>query len=232
VDALFRSLVKYEGQIYIILGLLAFFALRKLWLAWVEWRKAVFGLEKELAFQKLRVSSSITILLTILTLSQFCLVTFVMPFLPSITFRSTATPNLLTTLDNGINPTPSSPPAATPAPDSLFVPGASSNGCIPGQIEITFPLPGQEVSSLINLTGTVNIPNFGFYKYEYTPQGTETWITIAAGRELKQAADLGPWDPSILTPGDYELRLVVVDTDGTIFPSCVVPVRVVEIQQP
>lgn len=228
MDSLFRFLVKYEGPIYVFLGLGAIYVFRKLWLAWVEWRRAVFGLEKELAFQRLRTATSATILLLIFALSQFCLVTFVVPFLPSVTFAFTATPNLLTTLDSNNAPSP----AVTPEALGLFVPGAITSGCVPDQIVISSPLPGQEISGQIILTGTVNITDFGFYKYEYAPQGTENWSTIAAGREIITEDQLGTWDTEILTPGDYDLRLVVVDTQGNTLPACVVPVRILEVTQP
>jgi hypothetical protein len=39
-----------------------------------------------------------------------------------------------------------------------------------------------KLKASIELTGTVNIPNFGFYKYEVAPAGSDTWATISAGR--------------------------------------------------
>jgi hypothetical protein len=80
------------------------------------------------------------------------------------------------------------------------------------------------------LIGTVDIPNFGFYKYEIAPAGSDTWATIAAGRSVVKDGPLGRWDTSALTPGDYQVRLVVVDNQGTILSPCVVPVRVIPLQ--
>jgi hypothetical protein len=37
---------------------------------------------------------------------------------------------------------------------------------------------------------------------------------------------VGFWDTSTLTPGDYQLRLLVTDSQGQSYPPCVVPVRV------
>jgi hypothetical protein len=100
-------------------------------------------------------------------------------------------------------------------------------GCTSGQIELTYPEAGDEIKGIIELTGTVNIPNFGFYKYEVAPNGSDTWATIAAGRTAVTGGSLGRWDTTALTPGDYQLRLVVIDNQGTSLPPCVVPIQVV-----
>jgi hypothetical protein len=223
MDALFRYLVKYEFPIYVLLGLGALFAFRSVWLAWDEWRKAVFGLEKEIAFQHLRSTSAVAILLIMVGLSQFCLVTFVVPYLPSITFTSTATPSLLATAIDANG----TPVESTPQPGDLFVP-PDNTGCTPGQITITSLEPRQEVSGRIMLIGTADVDDFGFYKYEYSQQSAESWVTIAAGRNVVQDGELGPWDTSALPPGDYQIRLVVVTNNGESLPACTIPVRVTE----
>jgi hypothetical protein len=221
MDALFRYLVKYENPIYILLGLGALFALRSVWLAWDEWRKAVFGLEKEIAYQRLRSTSAVAIMLVMIALSQFCLVTFVVPYLPSITFTFTATPSLLNTLSA------SALPNATPEAGSLALP-PENTGCTPGQIMITSLEPRQEISGRVTLIGTAKVENYGFYKYEYSQQSAEEWVTIAAGRDIIENGELGSWDTSNLPPGDYEIRLVVIDNQNNPLPACTIPVRVVE----
>jgi hypothetical protein len=221
VDALFRFLVQYEIIVYIVLSIGAIFAARSLWKAWSEWHSAVFGLEKELSFQKVRVSGAFFILLVMIGLSQFCLVTFIVPFLPATTFRSTPTADLLQT------------PAATlsvadlTAQNGTITPPAGTTGCVPGQIMLTTPKPGSDVQGKIILTGTVNVPNFGFYKYEYAPQGSETWATIAAGDKVVNAGELGAWDTSQLVPGDYQIRLLVTDNLGKALPACILSVHVI-----
>jgi len=221
VDAWFRFLVKYEVLVYLILAIGAVFVGRSLWKAWAEWHSAVFGLEKELSFQKVRVSGAFFILFVMIGLSQFCLVTFIVPFLPSATFLMTPTADLLLT------------PASTLSADELTAqvgtPSAPSGtvGCTPGQIMISSPLPDSEIQGKIVLSGTVDVKNFGFFKYEYTPLGSEAWATIAAGDKTIPNGELGAWDTSQLVPGDYQIRLLVTDNVGKALPACIVPVRVI-----
>ena len=224
MEALFRYLVRYETPIYILLGLSALFTLRSVWLSWSEWRKAVFGLEKEIAYRRLRNRGVILILLLLVVLSQFCLVSFVVPYLPSITFAFTKTPDLFTN-----NLSASAFPLETSEPgESLPPPLDIDTGCTPGQIMINAPEPRQEISGRVLLFGTISVQNFGFYKYEYRQLGTDAWVTIAAGRDAKVNAEIGAWDVSSLSPGDYEIRLVVIDNDNNPLPACVIPVRVLE----
>lgn len=219
--ALFRFFVEYEKIIYLILGIGAVFSLRLLVKAISEWRQAVFGLEKELTFQKLRVSSAFLIMFVLIALSQFCLVTFVVPFLPATSFLFTPTVQLSTAavLEQPAN-------TALPGETATAAPPPGSVGCLPGQLMITSPYPGEEVRAVITLQGTVNIPNFGFYKYEYAPQGSDQWSTIAAVDKIVQDDQLGAWDTSEIISGDYQLRLLVTDNVGTVLPPCIIPVHI------
>ncbi len=229
MDSLFRFIVRYELVIYAILGLGAIFALRSTLKAWSELHRSVFGLEKEISLQRLRLSGGTAILLLMIGLSQFCLVSFVVPFLPAVTFLHTPTADLLQkpvmTLD---------PIAQATALASTPLPPPGSVGCVPGQLMITFPAPRQEIGSQITITGNVNIPNFGFYKYEFARQGSEDWTTIGAGNKLNEqkqdpnAWDLGAWNPSALVPGDYQIRLIATDNqNNSPLPPCVIPVRII-----
>lgn len=220
MDALFRFLVQYEFLIYLILAIGVVFVARSLWVAWAEWRTAVFGLEKELSFQKVRVAGVFLILLVMIGLSQFCLVTFIVPYLPAATFLLTPTADLLQTAVATL-----SADALTAQPNNPVAP-AGLIGCVPGQIMITSPAPGGEVKGKVIISGTVDIPNFGFFKYEYASQGSETWSTIAASDKIKRDEELGVWDASQLVPGDYQVRLLVTDNLGKALPPCIVPVHV------
>jgi hypothetical protein len=131
-------------------------------------------------------------------------------------------------------------PTITLSP-ALLTPGAASTvaastpaaaltpqgeGCLPGQLSLSAPRDGEEISGVIVLTGTVDIPNFGFYKYEVARPGETIWLTIQAGREVKREQALGEWDTRTLAQGDYQLRLVATDNQGEALATCTIRVRV------
>ncbi len=221
MEALLRFFREYETVIYLILGGGALISLRALLVAWSEWRLAVFSLEKELIFQRVRISGSLLILFLLIGLSQFCLVTFVAPYLPASALLATPTVSLTQAAGAFLQAdTPSVSQTAPPAPP----PG--SIGCIADQLMFTFPQPGDEVKGKITLRATVNFPDLGFFKYEYAPTGSDAWMTIAADNQNKTDSELNLWDTSLLTPGDYQIRLVVTNNLGEVLPPCIVPIRV------
>lgn len=219
---LLKFLATYEVLIYIVLAIGGMFSFRWLFRSWREWRVAVFSLEREFSLRRLGRATLISFLIVLFFCFEFSLTSFVLPGLPSDFFLVTPTLDLIST------------PTGTLSADMMTQfanqPGSiqpNASGCTPGQLEVKFPGPGEEIKGVIELTGTVSIPNFGFYKYEVAPNGSSTWATIAAGTSVVVDASLGRWDTTALTPGDYQLRLVVIDNQGTSLPPCIVPVQVV-----
>jgi hypothetical protein len=99
--------------------------------------------------------------------------------------------------------------------------------CVEGVLEITTPANGDQVSGTVELIGSVNVENFGSYKYEFSTTGTIDWVTIAADNQLKLDESLGFWYTSALTPGPYLLRLVPLNNLGEEMTPCVITVEVV-----
>ncbi|MCQ3935958.1 MAG: hypothetical protein DPW18_02805 [Chloroflexi bacterium] len=223
--ALYKFLASNEALIYILLAIGGLFSFRWLWRSWNEWRVAVFTLEREFSARRLGRSIALSVIIVTLFCAEFFMATFVIPGLPADFFVVTPTLDFISTPTGTLS-------AGMMTQFANLPPGtqAAAVGCIPNQIELSFPKPGDEIKGAIELTGTVNIPNFGFYKYEVAPAGSDTWATIAAGRSVVVAGPLGRWDTTALTPGDYQLRLVVVDNQGVLLSPCVVPVRVVPLQ--
>jgi hypothetical protein len=92
---------------------------------------------------------------------------------------------------------------------------------------ITSPEPGGDpIQGTVEITGTANVPNFGFFKYEVTPRGSQSWATISAEREPVVNGVLGQWNTTSLANGDYFLRLVITDNVGVALEPCVIAVRV------
>jgi len=219
----YRTLASYEPLIYIALAIGGLFAFRRMWRSWREWRDSVYGLEREFALRRLVQATGAAFLILVLVFVEFFIATFIAPSLPATDILATSTLDLLLTPPETLSPDQATQAALSPVTQS--VPSGMS-GCVPDQIMITAPEPGQPISGTVEITGTARIPNFGFFKYEVSPMGSQNWATISAGREPKVNQVLGPWNTSSLTNGDYFLRLVVTDNVGVALEPCVIAVRV------
>lgn len=222
METVYRFLATYEGLIYILLALSGLFAFRWLWKSWRELHESVFGLEREFAMRRLSQALVVSLLILIMFFGELFLASFVVPSLPSTDLLVTPTLDILNQTEGALSGNPAILLTELPSASDT----SSTSGCIPDQLIITSPELGQEVSGTVTLVGTVDIANFGFYKYEVSPQGAETWATISAGREIVQNGDVGFWDTTTLTPGDYQLRLLVTDSQGQSYPPCIISVRV------
>ena len=222
--ALYQFLDTYEVLIYILLAIGGLFAFRWLWRSWDEWRQAVYSLEKEFALRRMtRAIASLTLIL-VMFCTELAVASFIIPSLPASFFVPTPTLDLLATPTGTISPELATQIALTPRPVPTI---AGENGCVPDKLMITAPKSGDEVSGKVDIQGTVNISNFGFYKYEVAPLDSDTWATISAGRDVVVNGSLGQWDTTALTPGDYQLRLVATDNQGQSLPPCIIPIRIV-----
>jgi hypothetical protein len=225
MQTLLRFLSRYEVLFYFLLEIVVVISLRSVLMAWRKWRAAVFGMEKETSQHTFNQGMTILILAGFLGLSLFIVNTFVTPSVPGVqeivtptvdlTQQPTATEGieeLITQTTTGLMPTLA----------SFF-----SKGCVPGQIEWTYPVDGDKISGTVTLQGTVNVTDLGYYKYEYATAGNDTWTTIAAGNTKIVDQPLGgTWDTSELTPGDYQLRLVVTDHQNNQLPECTIQITI------
>jgi hypothetical protein len=215
----------YEVFIYLALGIIAVWYVRKFALAWEELREAAFNLEKESAQARLNRAAGMLIFLLILGVAEFALVSFVVPIVPGASPLFTPTLDLLATPSVTLADTTQQAFQAvtmTPLPTIQ----TDSGGCVPGQVMITSPQDGETVSDVVEILGTANIPNFGFYKFEIAAINDTAWQTIQAGDIITTEGKLGFWDTSQLPPGDYALRLVVTDNEGGSPEPCVIQIRV------
>ena len=226
MEEVLRFFRTYETWIYVGLGLLALWQIRKFAIAWDEVRGTLFGMERESAQARLNQAATMLVLLLLMAIVEFTVVTFVAPAVPGAIPLPTATLDLLATPQTTVPAiTPAGmQPTETPVSDSAVVAG---EGCIPGQVFIAYPENGQEIQGVVVLSGTVDILNFGFYTYEIARPGETIWLPIQVGREIKRDDVLGNWDTSALPPGEYMLRLVVSDNQGNTLDPCVIRVMVV-----
>jgi hypothetical protein len=225
-----RFFREYEIWIYMVAGALAVWQIGKFILAWRALSAATFGLEREHAQYRVNAAAALLVLLLMTVVAEFILVSFVAPSVPGAIPIPTSTLNLLAT------PTTTLPPrlttvvgTGTPQPVSGTSSTASQpgdNGCIPGKVMLTSPKDGEEIRDVVTLMGTVNILNFGFYKYEVARPGDAAWLTIGGGRSIVVDGKLGDWDTTTRIPGEYLLQLVVTDNQGQYLPACVIRVRI------
>jgi len=219
MGSIYRSLDTYSPLIYVGLAIMGRYASRRMWRTWREWRDAVYSLEREFALNRLRRATAFGFLVLLLFFAEFYVSTFIVPTLPAADILATPTLDLLAT------------PVGTALADgvvSLETPQAQTgmSGCVPDEIMLTSPKPGEVINGTVTLSGTADIPNFGFYKYEFAPVGTDTWTTISAGTEPVRNKKLGEWNTANRPNGDYFLQLVIIDNVGKTLEPCVIAVRV------
>lgn len=235
MEALLKFLVTYQNWIYVILGLVCLIYLNKLVRAVIEWRSTIFGLERESAQRRLNTSLVMVIITILLLLVEFVSVTFIITEFPQVPRIAPADNFGDGNLDTGIlNPTAvsqndsSSGVPSVSAADQLIVPlNLSGGGCVPGQIEWIAPKPGEEISGVYELKATINIPDLGFYKYQYAPIGDQqNWQAISAGSTPMIENVLGVLATTEILNGDYVLRLIVIDKENQEKAPCDVGIRI------
>ncbi|MBI9046502.1 MAG: hypothetical protein JEZ06_18570 [Anaerolineaceae bacterium] len=177
--------------------------------------------------RKMRSALTVFGLLLVMGMAEFFLVSFIVPFYPKSYMQVTPTMDILTTptatLEVAVSEVENNPLG------DAVMPTVSAEGCIGGQIEWVYPQPNAEISGLVELEAIINVENLGFYKYEYSQAGSDNWISIAAGTE--KIIDAGPlggaWNTGGEIPGQYLLRIVVLDNENNPMPACVLPIYIV-----
>lgn len=128
----------------------------------------------------------------------------------------TPAPEVAATADTSQNP-------LTPTPAALNLPVAQCER--PDIAQITFPRMGETVTGPVMVKGTAAGPGFRRFEFYYQrtdeaswhQYGSKSWVTPVKG------GDLAIWNPRDvkLAPGDYRLRLRVVDNTAN-YKDCVV----------
>ena len=224
MENIYRFLIEYEVWIYVLLGISALISLRHLVVALIERRKAYFGMEKEITLRRIRTAITSLFLAGLFFIAQLVFVSFASVRLPGLMQIATATIDPLATpfVQLPVEMVDITPEALAQTQTAIAI-----TGCIPEMLEWTFPKQDDSISGSVELKGSVNIPNMGFYKYEYRQQGRDEWTPIAAGNVPVIDDLLGAnWNTAQLTPGNYELRLVVSDNQNRLLQPCIIQVRV------
>lgn len=218
----------YENAIYFILGLGGITYGWRFWGAWQRLRNAVFGLEREVAQREVNQAAVVMFLLLMLSMAVFSVVTFSAPFLPVEQLVATPTIDLLAespiNADDG-NIESNSGEIATLKP----LPTVSVNPefCIPDRINITSPIVGDVIRGVINVEGTVDVEDFGFFQVEYARVQDSLWLPISVKNNIIiNGLLVENWDTSLIPSGDYVLQLLVSSSNAAAYDPCRVPIRI------
>ncbi len=221
--------VQYEAVLYFVLALAGILYLYRFWMAWQETQSAIFGLEREASKNTLSQIAMTLFLLLVLGLIVFSVVTFVVPTVPAQELLATPTLNIVLNTE-GEDATMTPPngddiefETATPLPTVSI----NQAACLPDEINISEPKSGDTVRGAVEVLGSADVPNFGFYKFEVARAEEELWLTIQAGRNVVRDGILVEnWDTSRLPVGDYVLQLIVTNAGGDTLAPCRIPVRI------
>ena len=94
---------------------------------------------------------------------------------------------------------------------------------------ISAPVPDQAVQGTVIITGTADAPDFASadLSFAYASDTSSAWFTIRVIDRPIQESELASWDTSLVSDGEYFLRLVITDNVGQSLEPCVIAVRVI-----
>lgn len=94
-------------------------------------------------------------------------------------------------------------------------------------LAISSPSEGEIIQGLVIISGSVSVLGFSSYElsFSYENDPTQTWFVLATGSQPVIGGELGAWDTTTLTDGDYRLRLQVSLLDGSVRETVVSGLR-------
>jgi hypothetical protein len=100
-------------------------------------------------------------------------------------------------------------------------------------VAISSPKPGDVLRGQVNITGTTNDPNFlsAQLDFSYDSAPVETWFPLQTLPQPVSDSLLYAWDTTLISDGNYILRLRVFLGDGTV-QEMKIPVTVQNNAQP
>lgn len=93
---------------------------------------------------------------------------------------------------------------------------------------ILSPLEGQAVQGRVPVLANMAVQGFQSAElyFGYAADSTGTWFLIGQVREPAAGTEAGTWDTSLITDGNYNLRLMIFLADGTQLETLVRGLRV------
>ena len=94
-------------------------------------------------------------------------------------------------------------------------------------VAITSPMAGDVVAGEVTITGTTDILGFASAQldFSYASDSTGTWFALGTSSQPEVDSPLAVWDTSLITDGDYVLRLRVYLDDGK-FEEATVQIKI------
>lgn len=94
-------------------------------------------------------------------------------------------------------------------------------------IAITSPAPGDAIRGEVTITATTDILGFTSSEldFSYASNPTDTWFALQTSTQPLVDSPLAVWDTTLISDGDYVLRLRVFAEDGTL-QEITVPVKI------
>jgi hypothetical protein len=94
-------------------------------------------------------------------------------------------------------------------------------------VAISSPLAGDVLRGAVTIIGTTDVLNFASSQldFAYASDSTGTWFALQTSTQPVLDSPLAVWNTSLISDGDYILRLRVTLTDGT-FVEVTVPLQV------
>ena len=85
-------------------------------------------------------------------------------------------------------------------------------------VGITSPVPGEVLRGEVNIIGTTNVPDFlsAQLDFSYASSAAGTWFPLQTLSQSVFDSPLYTWDTTVITDGDYILRLRVFIADGSV----------------
>ena len=118
-------------------------------------------------------------------------------------------------------------PPVQPIPPTATAVGSTSGGssdtvagCPDSGAQITSPLGGGTLNDIIFFYGTAQAADFAFYKLEIRPASGGEFITFDGTEQTVTANFLGQVAAYAFAPGEYVIRLAVVDTNSDVIGTC------------
>jgi hypothetical protein len=97
-----------------------------------------------------------------------------------------------------------------------------------GDPVIVAPRPGDVLQGVVTISGSSDVSGFALAEisFTYADDPTGTWFQIAISSQPVFNDTLATWDTTVITDGDYVLRLRIYLTDGTSREALVTGLRV------